>query len=74
MSIEKNLNAIHERIDSPEWKDWTGFDLYELTARCFYYLSGYSPDTTLGEALEIIRQVATEQKTERKKNNGRNEL
>lgn len=74
MSIEKNLNAIHERIASPDWKEWTKFDLYELTARAFYYLAGYSPDTTLGEALDIIQQIATEQKTEREKNNGRNEL
>lgn len=74
MSIEKIRNAMRERINSQDWNDWAKFDLYELTARCFYYLAGYSPNTTLSEALEIIQQVATEQKIERKKSNGRNEL
>lgn len=74
MSIEKIRNAMRERINSQDWKDWAKFDKYELTARAFYYLSGYAPETTLGEALEIMRQLDNEQIKEREKNNGRNEL
>lgn len=71
MSIEKIRDAVREYLKA---NGWTKFNLYELTSRCFFYLAGYVPDITLCDASEIIRQLEIEQKIERKKNNGRNEL
>ena len=68
MGIEKIRNAMRERISSQDWKDWAKFDKCELTARAFYYLAGYAPETTLGEALELMRQLDNEQMKERGKN------
>ena len=68
MGIEKSRDSLREHLAQEGWEK---FDLYELTSRCFYYLSVYDPDLTLRDALEILRQIEIEWKIERKRNNER---
>ena len=68
MNAEKTKDAVREYLKTH------GFEKYnidELTAHFFWYVSGYSPDMILSEAYEILRQIEIEWKIERKRNNER---
>ena len=55
-------DMTRKRVREHAMKIEADANLYEFTARCLWFLSGYSPEVGLNEASEFVHQIWEERK------------